>query len=298
VTQLDALTERRRLRRRLAFWRIAAVLALAAMAAALLWRAPAGGTYVARHELVGLIVADDEQLALLRAIARDEDAQALVLRINSPGGTVAGSEALYAAIRAVAAEKPVVAVMGETAASGGYVAALAADRLYARGGTLTGSIGVVAHYPNVDALLDRIGVDVAQIASGPLKAEPSPFSDPSRRALDWQEALIADSHAWFLALVAERRGFSAARARELGDGRAFTGRQALAAELIDEIGGEAEARDWLDAARGVSAALPTRTLETDDGAFGLLDLVAAAPEARLQRLLAAVTTPRLMAILH
>ena len=131
------------MRRLFTFWRIVALLALALAAWAIFSQSGPSGPYIARHEITGIIFDDADRAAVLRGIADDPLAQALVLRIDSPGGTVAGSEALFHAIREVAERKPVVAVMGEVAASGGYIAAIGADRIVARGNTLTGSIGVV-----------------------------------------------------------------------------------------------------------------------------------------------------------
>ena len=167
--------------------------------------------------------------------------RALVLRINSPGGTTAGSEALYAAIRRVAAEKPVVAVLGEVAASGGYVAALAADRIVGRGNTLTGSIGVIMEYPDLTEVMERLGIGIETVRSSELKAEPSPFrpTNPAARARD--EALVADSYRWFRGLVGERRGLQGNALDAAANGGVFTGRLALESGLIDAIGGEAEA---------------------------------------------------------
>jgi protease-4 len=268
-----AIIDRRRLRRRLTFWRLAAIAVAVFAAAIFFWRDLAGAPYVARFAVVGPIFDDFDRDRTLRRLARDDDVVAVVVRIDSPGGTVAGSEALYDSLRTVAKAKPVVAVMGEAAASGGYVAALAAERIFARGATLTGSIGVVAEFPNVEGLLREIGVQVNRVASAPLKAEPSPFRAPSDAVLAAQEALIADSYDWFVGLVAERRGLSPERARELGDGRVYTGRQAQENGLIDAIGGEPEARAWLAEARDVPERLPTRRIDVereDDGVAGML----------------------------
>jgi protease-4 len=175
----------------------------------------------------------------------------MILRVNSPGGTVVASEVIYDAVRAVAERKPVVVVMDEIAASGGYVAALAGERIFARGNTLTGSIGVVMEAPNIGGLLDKIGIDVTRVKSGPLKAEPSLIEPPDPQALRAQEELIADTFAWFRALVAERRGLDGAALARVTDGRVFTGRQALDLGLIDGVGDEDMGLDWLAAKHGI-----------------------------------------------
>lgn len=288
------LYERRRLRRRVGFWRLMALLAVLIAVGGYLWQAVPRGAYIARHSVIGAIFDDPERDALLRRIAEDRRAEALILRIDSPGGTVAGSEALFEAVRTVAGNKPVVAVMGEVAASGGYIAALAADRIVARGNTITGSIGVIAEFANFEDLLDMVGVDFSRVASAPLKAEPSPLRAPSEAALAAQADLISDSYQWFLGLVAERRALDEDEARRVGDGRLFSGRQAVAAGLIDAIGSETEALAWLREEHGISARLPVRDVRVRTMQRGLVDLLLGdGTRARLDRWLHG---PRLMAI--
>lgn len=254
----DFILERRRVRRRLAFWRIVAIVALVLVVALILPRPGIGrgGDQVARIWIGGLITDNAERNAMIERIAENDRVKGLIVRINSPGGTVAGSESLYESIRIVARKKPVVAVMAEAAASGGYITAIAADHIVARGNTLTGSIGVVAEIPNVAGLLDMLGVEVNRVKSAPLKAEPSFTTEPSPEGLAQQERLIADSFAWFKGLVAERRKLDAGQLGTVSDGRAFTGRQAMQLGLVDAIGGEIEARDYLVEERGVSRDAP------------------------------------------
>lgn len=250
----DLILERRRVRRRLTFWRVLAIL-LVFLVGALLAPWPDGARrsgHVARIWIDGMIFADEDREARLAEIADSEAVEALIVRINSPGGTVVGAEALYEGLRRIAERKPVVAVMSEAAASGGYVAALAADHIVARGNTLTGSIGVVAEIPNVAGLLDKIGIEVTRVKSAPLKAEPSLLTEPAPGAIAAQDALIEDSFDWFKGLVAERRGLGARELAAVADGRAYTGRQALALDLVDAIGGEAQALDWLRDTHGVT----------------------------------------------
>jgi protease-4 len=262
----DFYEERRRKWRRSAFWRgflVAAVIA-ALIAAWLGSDAAAVATsHVARFEVNGLITDDPERDDLLDELADSDTARALVLRVNSPGGTTAGSEALYAAVRQVAARKPVVAVMGELAASGGYVAALAADHIVARGNTLTGSIGVIMEYPDLTRVMERLGIGLETVRSSELKAEPSPFrpTNPAARARD--EALVADSYAWFRGLVGERRGLSGNALDAAANGGVFTGRLALESGLIDQIGGEPEAIAWLESREPGLGDLPVRDREVE-----------------------------------
>ncbi|MGD1922960.1 MAG: signal peptide peptidase SppA [Paracoccaceae bacterium] len=242
----DMILERRRIRRRLTFWRI---LAIAAVLVAVLMMIPnsiASGDHIARVSIDGVIQDDPDRDRLLKKLVDDDAVKAVIVRINSPGGTVVASEALYEQLRSIAEDKPVVAVMTEYAASGGYITALASDYIIARGNTLTGSIGVLSQVPNVAGLMEMIGVGVTRIKSAPLKAEPSVTEVPSPAALKAQEALIADMFGWFRGLVEERRGLSGEALNRVTDGRAFTGRQALELSLIDVIGDEETALAWLE----------------------------------------------------
>jgi protease-4 len=244
----DFYEERRRKWRRSAFWRgflIAAVLALI-VGFFVFGRSAMPYDRIARFEVTGMILDDPERDALLEEIAEDDHARALILRINSPGGTTAGSEALFASVRAIAAKKPVVAVLSELAASGGYVAAISADHIVARGNTLTGSIGVIMEYPTFTDLMSKVGIGYETVRSSELKAEPSPFrpTNPEARALD--QAMIDESFAWFRGLVGERRGLAGEKLDTVATGGVFTGRVALANGLVDEIGGEPEAIAWLE----------------------------------------------------
>lgn len=259
----DSIIERRRLRRRVAFWRILAIVALLVAALAVVpWGTPPDrGEHVARVSIDGVILDDRDRLGLLATIRDAAEAKAVVVHIASPGGTVAGSEALYEALRDLAAKKPVVAVVGELAASGGYLAALGADRILARRNSITGSIGVISQIPNVAELLDAIGVSYLEVKSAPLKAAPSPFAETSPEAVAAIEGLILDSFGWFAGLVGERRGLDGEALARVTDGRVFTGSQAIALGLIDAIGGEAEARAWLAATRAVPETLPMRDYE-------------------------------------
>lgn len=267
-------SERRRYRRRLWFWRIVALIAIAVVIAGFLrGDGRPSGSYIARYDLQGMIFDDPLRDDLLADIADDEDVEALVLRINSPGGTTAGSEALYESLRQVAEKKRIVAVLGEVAASGAYIAAISADHIVARGNTLTGSIGVIAQAPNITGLMEMVGVSMEEVKSSPLKGQPSPFNDPTPEVLAAERALVEDGYKWFRALVGERRALDEAALEQVADGRVFSGRQALENGLVDEIGGESAAIDWLNE-QGVESGLPVadRFVEREDeGLFGFGD---------------------------
>jgi protease-4 len=186
----------------------------------------------------------------------------MIISIDSPGGSVAGGEALHDAIARVAAKKPVVAVMGGVAASAGYMIAVPAARIFASEATLTGSIGVLLETGDISGLLGKLGVTADSIVSGPLKDQPSytkPLSPEGRQVL---QSLVMDMYDQFVGMVATGRHMDPAKVRALADGRAYTGRQALNLGLIDEIGGERAAREWLAKEKGVSDSLPVEDLTT------------------------------------
>ncbi len=259
--ETDLLLDRRRLKRRLFLWRVVALLAVVG---ALLLAVERDGElslardHVARLTLRGTLTEDRRLLDALAAVAREPTAKALVVVIDSPGGTMSGGESLHQAIARVARDRPVVAVMGATAASAGYMVALPAERIFAREATLTGSIGVKLMLPEFSGLLEKLGVGDNSIASGPLKDEPSLARKLSPAGREVMQGIVADMHAQFAAMVAAGRRMEPARVAELADGRAYTGRQALALGLIDAIGGEREAREWLAEAKKVPATLPAR----------------------------------------
>ncbi|HYZ61859.1 MAG TPA: signal peptide peptidase SppA, partial [Acetobacteraceae bacterium] len=235
MLETDLLIDRWRLKRRLNFWRVVAVLAVvAAIGVAVLPGARAGGEHIARVNVTGIITENQKLNDAVVALAKDRRVPAVIVSIDSPGGAVAGGESLRAALMRVAAAKPVVAVMRGTAASAGYMVALPAERIFARDATLTGSIGVLLQTGEVSGLLSRLGVSAEAITSGPLKDQPS-FTRPLTPAgREYLNGLVQDMYGQFVAMVAQARHLDEATVRKLADGRAYTGRQAKELGLVDE----------------------------------------------------------------
>ena len=248
ISQAEVIVDRRQLKRRLFRWRILAILAVLLALGALFW---SGGDFkkhfdhIARIHIDGLITGDEATLKLLDDLAKSSRVKGVIIRIDSPGGTTAGSEAIYEKIRKIAKDKPVVAVMDTVAASGGYITAIAADYIVARGNPIPGSIGVFFSFPEVSKLLETLGIKMEEIKSGELKAEPTPYKPMSDRVREVSNEMVQESFAWFTGLVVERRKLSADRVKVLADGRVYTGRQAVTEKLIDALGGEEVALDWL-----------------------------------------------------
>ena len=261
----DHIVDRRRMRRKLTFWRVLTVL-IAVIAVvgltALLTRGGPGlasgpGAGIARVNIEGLIRANQQRSEAFERLA-NSSVKAVIIHINSPGGTVAGSEQLYDSLMLLKAKKPVVVVVDGLAASGGYIAAMASDYIVAQQTSLVGSIGVIFQFPNFGELLKTVGVKVEEVKSSPLKAAPNGFEPTSPEARAALEALVADSYAWFKGMVRDRRKLDGAALDQVADGRVFTGRQALPLKLIDEIGNEQTAVDWLVKQKGIAPNTPVR----------------------------------------
>jgi protease-4 len=260
----DVIVDRRRIRRKLTFWRVmAALIAIGAIVIVGLVATPGGrGTLttagsIARVNIEGLIRSDQNRVEALERLENSQ-AAAVVVHINSPGGTTAGSEQLYDALSRLKAKKPLVVVVEGLAASGGYITAIAADHIVAKQSSLVGSIGVLFQIPNFAELMKTVGVKVEEVKSSPLKAAPNGYEPTSPEARAALESLVKDSYAWFRGLVRERRGMDDAQLEKVADGRVFTGRQAIELKLVDQLGDEKTAIAWLVSQKGVKADLPVR----------------------------------------
>jgi protease-4 len=249
----DHIVDRRRLRRKLTFWRALTVLiAIAAVVGVAVVARRSDGSLaepltsqISRVTIQGIIRGDHDRTEALDNLAKSRNTLAVIVHIDSPGGTTTGSEELYQALRRVAAQKPTVVVVDGLAASGGYMAAMAADHIIAQNSSLVGSIGVLFQFPNLTDLLGKVGVKVEEIKSSPLKAAPNGLEPTTPEARAAIEALVVDSYAWFKGIVKDRRRLDGEALDRVADGRVFTGRQAIELKLADEIGREQEAIDWL-----------------------------------------------------
>jgi protease-4 len=275
----ESIVDRRRLKRRLTAWRIAAVvLGLLLFGALLLGDQSAGGPgallpHVARVTVSGLITDDRKMNELIDKVAKATQVKAVILDINSPGGTTTGGEAMYDAVRRLAEKKPVVAVCGTLATSAAYIVALATDRIFVYGNTITGSVGVIFQWAEVTELLHTLGIKVEEVKSGPLKAVPSPFEPTDERARAVTEEMVQDAKVWFVDLVSDRRKIAAGSVPGLTDGRIYSGRQAVALNLVDQIGDEKAAMIWLTKERQVPAGLKIvdwKPAQESAGLFGWL----------------------------
>lgn len=259
----DAIVDRRRMRRKLTFWRVGAIAIAIIAVVGLGWRAlpraglSQSGDYIARIQVQGLIRNNQERVEALDRLARSS-ARAVIVRVDTPGGTTAGAEQLYDALRRLQEKKPMVVVVDGLAASGGYIAAMAADHIIALDTSIIGSIGVLFQYPNFSDVLKTVGIQVEAIRSSPLKAAPSGFEPTSPEARAAIASIVMDSYAWFKGLVQSRRKLDDGLLSTVTDGRVFTGRQAINLKLIDSLGNERTALEWLQKEKNIPATTPVR----------------------------------------
>lgn len=259
----EAIADRRRLRRKLSFWRVAGISGFIAAVAALGYAAADRLGYgnvqeqIARISIDGVITGNQPLADLMERVGNASTVAGVVISVNSPGGTTTGSEELYRNIRRLAQKKPVVTFVDGTAASGGYITAIASDYIVARETALVGSIGVLFQYPDLSGLLGQVGVKVEEVKSSPLKAEPSGFKPTSPEARAALQTVVNDTNEWFRSLVRERRSLSEAELAAAATGQIFNGRQGLPMKLVDKLGTERDAVAWLEQ-KGVRRNLPVR----------------------------------------
>jgi protease IV len=259
----DQIVDRRRIRRKLAFWRaltvVVAIVAIVVVAGIRIPEGIAGGTAgaIARVRITGLIRGNPERVEALERLGKSS-ARAVIVHIDSPGGTTAGAEQLHDALSELKKKKPLVVVVDGLAASGGYLAALSSDHIVAQSASLVGSIGVLVQYPNVYDFLKNWGVKVEEIKSSPLKAAPSGYEPTSPEARAALAAVVLDSYDWFKKLVRDARKLDDATLARVTDGRVFTGRQALELKLVDELGNEKTAVAWLAREKNIDPNSPVR----------------------------------------
>jgi len=264
--ETDLMIDRRQLRRKLSLWR---VLAFIFLVAALIvgFLATAGKSqwqhqtdHIARVKINGFIGDQTANLKLFDSITKS-GAKAVIVEIDSPGGSTSGGESLYTGLRKLSGKLPTVAVIDGLGASAAYMAAIGTDRIVAKRTSLVGSIGVLLQYPNVSKLLDTIGVKVEEIKSSPLKAAPNGLEPTSPEARAAMAAVIEDTYGWFKGLVKDRRGYDDTALAAVSDGRIFTGQQALNLKLIDAMGDESDAIAWLNKEKSVAKDLPVQDWE-------------------------------------
>lgn len=201
------------------------------------------------HKSMNIIdgTMSEHVLQMLDDIEKDPAIQALVVKIDSPGGTVLDSEKIAEKLSQIRKEKKVYALLESLAASGGYYIASQSDKIFAYNETLTGSIGVIMHLPNTQKLMEKVGVDVHAITSGNMKAMGSPFQELSPEVEQIFQTLVNESYDGFITRVSEGRNMDKETVRTLADGRIYSGKQAMKLGLVDSTKGLTALLEELDA---------------------------------------------------
>lgn len=274
----EAALERRRIRRKLTFWRVVTLLLIAVIvisgAVYLKGSQPSRNIeHIAKISITGTIYNNEDLLKRLRGVAKNDMVKGVILDISSPGGTTTGGEVIYDAVRKISEKKPVVAQVGTLAASAGYMIAIASDHIIAHKTSLIGSIGVLFQYPDISGLLDKVGIKYEAIKSSPLKAEPNFFTPASPEAKAMIDNTVKDTYDWFVGLVKERRPMIPAdQLPGLTNGSIYTGRQALQNQLIDAVGDQETSINWL-AGKGIDKDLPVIEWKAESSVYS--DLLSA-----------------------
>jgi protease-4 len=232
-------------------------------------------------ELKGLIVNSEQVLKNLTELRNNPNVKSIILRIETPGGAVGAAQEIYQDVKRTNHVKPVVASMGSMGASGGYYAALGAKKIIANPGTMTGSIGVIVKFPNLEGLFEKIGYKSEVIKSGTFKdvgASNRPISEEERALM---QNLIDNVFNQFVEAVAENRAMPEETIRELADGRIYTGQQAFEAGLIDELGNFTDAIILAAELGGLDTKDPELIYPVQERRFSLLSLLSSANEQSL-----------------
>lgn len=278
----DLLVDRKRLKSAIMKWRLIAIIGIFAALAVFSNRIDSrgkaigvGGDYIALITIDSEMVDSQWREDTLKDIADDSHAKALLVRLDSPGGTAIAGEELYLQLQQVAKKKPVVGVMRTLCTSACYMASLGTDHVVARESTLTGSIGVLLQSVEVSRLADKLGITPVTITSGSMKGVPSltaPFTPEQRRIIT---ETVNDVYEQFVQKIVAHRKMDEARAHELADGRVYTGAQAVKLNLIDAIGGQDEALAWLQKTRNITPKLKIEEIKEEPQFDSIIDRLAA-----------------------
>ncbi len=272
----DTLLDRLYLKSQITRWRLLAVvfavLAGIVMAERYSVHSPIEREFVARLSLEGIIFDDQDVYDLIDDIADNSKARAVIVWIDSPGGSAVGGEEIFLRLRELAKKKPVVAVMRSVAASAGYMVSLGSDYIFAREGTITGSIGVIVETVEITEMANKLGIQPIIVKTDPLKAAPSPLEKSTPEAEQMLRGLIDDFYNRFVDMVAERRQLPRQMVVQLADGRVYSGRDAVATRLVDAIGGEQEAMKYLIEQRKISKGLEIKEIKQDKAESLFADL--------------------------
>ncbi|WP_367364144.1 signal peptide peptidase SppA [Candidatus Tisiphia endosymbiont of Nedyus quadrimaculatus] len=262
----DYIIERKQNKLKLRLWKLATILMFIVLIVVMIKKfnltsseyATTNSNYIATVSIEEIIFEDTKRDKRLEKIIDDDKINALIVNVNSPGGTVVGSEKIYNILRKISAKKPVVIVMGTLAASGGYLISLGGDYIISHNGTITGSIGVIFQTLEVTDLAKTLGITFNNFKSGELKAAPNPTEKVTEAVRQAIMSNVQDTYDYFIELVALRRGLAIEEVKKIADGRIYSGRQALKLKLVDAVGSEDDAIKWLQEVKKIDKDLKVK----------------------------------------
>ncbi len=264
----DLLIERTTLLKKVTIWKIATLIVTAGLLFFIYsYNTKTPSSKTKQTEYIGLIRIENEISEnpkfekFLDEISDNQAIKGLIVQIDSPGGNSGTSEKIYNKLLKIKKTRPVVATIGSIGASGAYLIALAAEKIYALNMSLTGSIGVIIQIPDLTVLSEKIGVNLRNYKSSLLKGSPNPLEKSSPEVDAALMNVVNDSYDYFVDLVAKSRNMEKSEAKKIADGRVYSGRQALELKLIDEIGGPEEAAEWLKANKNLNKNLLIQEIE-------------------------------------
>ncbi len=234
-------------RRRLFFWRTISFITVAIIVYLLFenQEKSSSNDYIANYNISGLLISADEIIEDLEELKSNNEVNSIIISVDSPGGTTVSAEEIYLKLKEVSLVKPTAIVMRNIATSGAYLLSLGGDVIFSRENTITGSIGVLLQWARVDEALSKLGIEVNEVKSGKLKAEPDFFGEIDEEAQQVTKEIIDETFEWFIRIVKVERDLNPSEIYTISDGRIFTGRQAIELNLVDEIGDKNDAKIWL-----------------------------------------------------
>lgn len=234
-------------RRRLFFWRTISFITVAIIVYLSFenQEKSSSNEYIANYNISGLLISADEIIEDLEELKSSNEVNSIIISVDSPGGTTVSAEEIYLKLKEVSLVKPTAIVMRNIATSGAYLLSLGGDVIFSRENTITGSIGVLLQWARVDEALSKLGIEVNEVKSGKLKAEPDFFGEIDEEAQQVTKEIIDETFEWFIRIVKVERDLNPSEIYTISDGRIFTGRQAIELNLVDEIGDKNDAKIWL-----------------------------------------------------
>ncbi len=234
-------------RRRLFFWRTISFITVAIIVYLSFENQEKSSSngYIANYNISGLLISADEIIEDLEELKLNNEVNSIIISVDSPGGTTVSAEEIYLKLKEVSLVKPTAIVMRNIATSGAYLLSLGGDVIFSRENTITGSIGVLLQWARVDEALSKLGIEVNEVKSGKLKAEPDFFGEIDEEAQQVTKEIIDETFEWFIRIVKVERALNPSEIYTISDGRIFTGRQAIKLNLVDEIGDKNDAKIWL-----------------------------------------------------